>query len=93
MMKYLQKFASSKYFQQATEYKYIKRAMENVSNTPLQLRVTVKHLSGKLAINIPPPPSDRLWYGAFLLHLCLFIELSVVMLINLLPGDRVNTSG
>ncbi|KAL8579390.1 hypothetical protein ACOMHN_026755 [Nucella lapillus] len=63
LLKYLNKLTSSKYFQQATEYKYIKRAMENVSNTPLQLQVSVNKLAGKLAINIPPPPSDRLWYG------------------------------
>jgi disulfide oxidoreductase YuzD len=61
LLKYLDKLTSHKYFQQATEYKYIKKAMETVSNTPLQLQVSVKHLVGKLAINIPPPPSDRLW--------------------------------
>ncbi|CAG5129894.1 unnamed protein product [Candidula unifasciata] len=60
---YLSKFAQSKYFQQATEYKVVKRAMENVSNTPLTLSVTVVSLVGRLALNIPPPPSDRLWYG------------------------------
>ncbi|KAK7113322.1 testis-expressed protein 2-like [Littorina saxatilis] len=63
LMKYLNKLTSSKYFQQATEYKYIKRAMENVSNTPLQLQVTVKNLVGKMVVNVPHPPSDRLWYG------------------------------
>ncbi|XP_076458729.1 testis-expressed protein 2-like [Babylonia areolata] len=63
LLKYLNKLTSSKYFQQATEYKYIKRAMENVSNTPLQLQVSVRNLVGKLAVNIPTPPSDRLWYG------------------------------
>lgn len=61
LMKYLNKLTSSKYFQQATEYKYIKRAMENVSNTPLQLEVSVKNLVGRLAVNVPPPPTDRLW--------------------------------
>lgn len=63
LLKYLNKLTSTRYFQQATEYKYIKRAMETVSNTPLQLRVSLKHLVGKLAVNVPPPPSDRLWYG------------------------------
>lgn len=61
-MRYLNKITQSKYFQQATEYKVIKRAMENVSNTPLILTVTINSLVGKLALNIPPPPSDRLWY-------------------------------
>jgi len=36
--------------------------MEGVSNTRLMLTVEVKGLVGKLVLNIPPPPSDRLWY-------------------------------
>ena len=36
-------------------------AMENVSNTQLLLTVEVKRISGKLALNMPPHPSDRLW--------------------------------
>ena len=55
------KIAQSKYFQQATEYKYIKKAMEEVSNTPLMLTVELRSVVGTLAINIPPPPTDRLW--------------------------------
>nr|CAD7440911.1 unnamed protein product [Timema bartmani] len=57
------KIAASKYFQHATENKYIKRAMEGVSNTKIVLGVELKGLVGTLAINISPPPSDRLWYG------------------------------
>ncbi|XP_045214289.2 testis-expressed protein 2-like [Mercenaria mercenaria] len=63
IMKYINKIAASKYFQSATENKYIKKAMTGVSNTPLILTVEVQKLSGTLAVNIPPPPSDRLWYG------------------------------
>nr|CAD7203123.1 unnamed protein product [Timema douglasi] len=55
------KIAASKYFQHATENKYIKRAMEGVSNTKIVLGVELKGLVGTLAINISPPPSDRLW--------------------------------
>ncbi|XP_067671155.1 testis-expressed protein 2-like [Haliotis asinina] len=62
-LRYLDKITQSKYFQQATEYKYIKRAMEGVSNTPLILTVEVKTLVGTMALNIPPPPTDRFWYG------------------------------
>ena len=36
--------------------------MENVSNCQLLLNVEVRKLSGTLALNIPPHPSDRLWY-------------------------------
>ncbi|XP_046408967.1 testis-expressed protein 2 isoform X2 [Ischnura elegans] len=63
ILQMVDKIASSKYFQQATEYKYIKRAMEGVSNTRLVLSVELKGAVGTLAVNIPPPPSDRLWYG------------------------------
>lgn len=62
-MKYLKKITDSKYFQSATEMKYVKKAMEEVSNTPLVLTVELRFLSGTLAVNIPPPPTDRLWYG------------------------------
>ncbi|XP_064627128.1 testis-expressed protein 2-like isoform X2 [Lineus longissimus] len=63
LLRILDKVTNSKYFQQATENKYIKRAMEGVSNTRLVLSVEVQSLVGKLAINIPPPPTDRFWYG------------------------------
>jgi hypothetical protein len=53
--------ASSNYFQKATENKYIKKAMENVSNCQLALSVEVRKIAGTLALNIPPHPSDRLW--------------------------------
>ncbi|XP_059476550.1 testis-expressed protein 2 isoform X2 [Neocloeon triangulifer] len=57
------KITTSKYFQQASEISYIRRAMEEMSNTRVMVHVELKALVGVLAINIPPPPSDRLWYG------------------------------
>ncbi|XP_025836448.1 testis-expressed protein 2 isoform X2 [Agrilus planipennis] len=63
IMKMVDKIAESKFFQKATENKYVKKAMEGVSNTDFGIKVEVKHLFGVLAVNIPPPPSDRLWYG------------------------------
>ncbi|KAH3862429.1 testis-expressed protein 2-like [Dreissena polymorpha] len=63
LLKYINKITSSKYFQSATEYKFIKKAMTEVSNTRLILTVELQKLSGTLALNIPCPPSDRLWYG------------------------------
>lgn len=48
---------------QATELKYIKRAMEGLSKTEIKLTVEVQYLAGTLALNIPPPPSDRVWIG------------------------------
>lgn len=62
-MKMVDKIAESKFFQAATEYRYIKKAMEGVSNTELRLKVDVKGLVGTLVLNIPPPPSDRVWIG------------------------------
>lgn len=37
--------------------------MEGVSNTEIRLMVNVSSIEGCLSVNIPPPPSDRLWYG------------------------------
>jgi len=47
-------------FFQASEISYIRKAMEEVSNTRVIVIVELKALVGVLAINIPPPPSDRL---------------------------------
>ncbi|XP_023235539.1 testis-expressed protein 2-like [Centruroides sculpturatus] len=63
LLRWVDKLAQSKCFQQATENKFVKRAMEEVSNTPLFLTVEIHGLIGTLAINIPPLPTDRLWYG------------------------------
>ena len=57
------KIAANKYFQHATELSYVRRAMEGVSNTEIRLMVTVSSIEGSLSVNIPPAPSDRLWYG------------------------------
>jgi len=61
LLQFVDKISQSRYFQQATEYKYIKRAMEEVSNTRLVLDVELRSIIGTLAINIPPPPTDRFW--------------------------------
>ncbi|XP_061080206.1 testis-expressed protein 2-like isoform X2 [Conger conger] len=63
ILKFVDKIAKSKYFQKATENEYIKKKIEEVSNTPLLLTVEVQELSGTLAVNIPPPPTDRIWYS------------------------------
>jgi len=53
----------SKYFQKATENEFIRKKLESVSNTPVSLSVELVELKGTLALNIPPPPTDRVWYG------------------------------
>ncbi|KAM4603457.1 testis-expressed protein 2-like [Polymixia lowei] len=63
IMRFVDKITKSKYFQKATETEFIKKKMEEVSNTPLLLTVEVQELQGTLAVNIPPPPTDRIWYG------------------------------
>lgn len=57
------RISSSRFFQRATENRFIKRAMEGVSNTPLVLHVRLERLAGRLQVNMPPAPSDRIWYG------------------------------
>ncbi|XP_040891566.1 testis-expressed protein 2-like [Toxotes jaculatrix] len=63
IMRFVDKITKSKYFQKATETEFIKKKMEEVSNTPLLLTVEVQELQGTLAVNVPPPPTDRIWYG------------------------------
>lgn len=63
VLQMVDKIAASKYFQQVTDNKYVKKALEGVSNTTISLMVEVKSLTGTIVLNFPPPPSDRLWYG------------------------------
>ncbi|XP_030645546.1 testis-expressed protein 2-like [Chanos chanos] len=63
ILRFVDKIAKSKYFQKATENEYIKKKIAEVSNMPLLLTVEVLELSGTLAVNIPPPPTDRIWYS------------------------------
>ncbi|KAH9630737.1 hypothetical protein HF086_010678 [Spodoptera exigua] len=62
-LRMVDKIATNKYFQQVTDYKYVKRAMEGLSNTDIKLHLEVHALEGRLAINLPPPPHDRVWIG------------------------------
>lgn len=63
LLKFVDRLAQSPYFQNATKNKYVKKYMEDISNTPLVLTVEVQWLTGTLALNIPPWPTNRLWYG------------------------------
>ncbi|VDD77699.1 unnamed protein product [Mesocestoides corti] len=53
----------SSYFQKAVDSKFVQRGMEYVSNKAINLQLEVSMLHGTLVLNVPPPPSDRLWYG------------------------------
>jgi len=63
IVKLLDKLVVNKYFQQATDTKFLKKKMEEFSQTPIQLIVNIYKLKGVLTINLPPAPTDRLWYG------------------------------
>ncbi|KAE8578937.1 hypothetical protein XENTR_v10023836 [Xenopus tropicalis] len=63
ILRFVDKITKSRYFQKATENEYIKRKIEEVSNTPLLLTVELQELEGTLTVNIPPPPTDRIWYS------------------------------
>jgi hypothetical protein len=63
IVKFVDKIASSRYFQHATENRYIKKKLKDISNCPLVLVVQIQSLNGVLTLNVPPPQTDRLWYG------------------------------
>ncbi|XP_011180596.2 uncharacterized protein Tex2_1 isoform X1 [Zeugodacus cucurbitae] len=54
------RIAASNFFQYATDLPVVQRAIENM-NTNITLRVDLRGLVGRGVINIPPPPSDRIW--------------------------------
>ncbi|EYC06165.1 hypothetical protein Y032_0078g1219 [Ancylostoma ceylanicum] len=67
----VERAAQSSFFQKAAKLPKVakvclsmdERLIEDVSSTPLILNVEVEMLEGPITVNIPPPPSDRLWYG------------------------------
>ncbi|XP_022218595.2 uncharacterized protein LOC111071508 isoform X2 [Drosophila obscura] len=60
IFKIVDRIAASNLFQYATELPYVQRAMENM-NANITLRVDLKGMVARGTINIPPPPSDRVW--------------------------------
>ncbi|EDW73272.2 uncharacterized protein Dwil_GK17462 [Drosophila willistoni] len=60
IFKIVDRIATSNLFQYATELPYVQRAMENM-NANITLRVDLKGLVARGTINVPPPPSDRVW--------------------------------
>ncbi|KAL3315049.1 hypothetical protein Ciccas_006320 [Cichlidogyrus casuarinus] len=63
LMRLVDKITKSQYFQKAVEHRFVQRGMEYVSKTPIKMNVELCFLAGTLLVNIPPPPSDRLWFG------------------------------
>lgn len=58
----IERLAKSKWVKKAAETGIVKRAAERFSNLPIILSVEVLTVKGTLALNIPPPPTNRLWY-------------------------------
>lgn len=59
----IERLAKSKWVKKAAETGIVKRAAEKFSNLPVILTVEVQSVQGTLALNFPPPPTNRLWYG------------------------------
>ncbi|KFM75644.1 Testis-expressed sequence 2 protein, partial [Stegodyphus mimosarum] len=59
----IEKWISYRHFQTVAQSKFVKRYVGDISNMPLTLTVEVNALHGILTVNIPPVPSDRVWYG------------------------------
>lgn len=65
----------------------VRKAAERFSSVPLELTVEVKTLRGILAVNIPPPRSDTIWYDiqtVYILSVCYVLFAWVVFLSFLL---------
>ena len=39
------------------------KAYQKFRKMPIILKVEIQSVKGNLAVNIPPPPTNRLWYG------------------------------
>lgn len=57
----IERLAKSKWVKRAAETDIVKRAAERFSNLPITLSVEVQTVKGTIALNIPPPPTNRLW--------------------------------
>uniref|UniRef100_A0AC34FE10 SMP-LTD domain-containing protein n=1 Tax=Panagrolaimus sp. ES5 TaxID=591445 RepID=A0AC34FE10_9BILA len=61
VMNVIDKVSQSDIFKKVASLKPIKKTIEKISSTPLSITVEVIGMEGTMAVNIPPPPSDRLW--------------------------------
>nr|CUU97582.1 hypothetical transcript [Hymenolepis microstoma] len=48
---------------QMADSKLVQYSLDLVTQTTLHLKLEITMLHGNLVLNIPPPPSNRLWYG------------------------------
>jgi hypothetical protein len=57
------RFKKSTFFKHASELRPIRKLIDNVSATDLILDLEITMIRGTITINLPSPPSDRLWYS------------------------------
>lgn len=62
-MKWFETIAESKLFKYISDLGFVKKKMADVSDKDITVLADVQSVRGRLAINCPPPPSDRMWYG------------------------------
>ncbi|GMS87167.1 hypothetical protein PENTCL1PPCAC_9342, partial [Pristionchus entomophagus] len=55
--------ARSSIFQKAAKLSKVAKVITEISSTRLILNVEVEAIEGTMTINLPPPPSDRIWYA------------------------------
>ncbi|CAF2749352.1 unnamed protein product [Rotaria sp. Silwood2] len=59
----LTNLALNKYFQMFVNLPFVKTLFEKFSQQDVGIDVELTSFSGVLTLNIPPPPSDRIWVG------------------------------
>jgi len=59
----LTNLALNKYFQMFANIPFVKKLLEKFSEEELGFDIEITSFSGVLTLNIPPPPSDRIWVG------------------------------
>ena len=64
----IERLAKSKWVKKAVETDLVRRAAEKFSNVPIILSVEVITIKGTIALNIPPPPTNRLWWVSALMN-------------------------
>ncbi|CAF4996006.1 unnamed protein product, partial [Rotaria sp. Silwood1] len=59
----LTKVAGNKHFQRFAALKPVAGVIEKLSNADIGANIELMNFNGIMTINIPPPPSDRIWIG------------------------------
>ncbi|GAV03601.1 hypothetical protein RvY_13997 [Ramazzottius varieornatus] len=63
LLRVVEGIAESKIFKYFSEIGFVRKALEDVTDIDLMLTVDVELIKGRIAVNLPHPPSDRMWYG------------------------------